>query len=306
MGVCSPQVVDLDNDGYLDLIFGEGNNNNLNHYSQKSDGTLHFKGNLINTPIDAWKEVSTSFADMDNDGDFDFIFGSSATWAGGAKLYYFENRGDKNNFSYSNPIEIASGSIVQSAKVTIIDIDGDNLRDIVYSSGFPAKLYFIKNNGSIDNPTFSSNITILKMIDGSEITANTHPINIYTNLKPTFRVSTCDWNHDSIPDLMFGRSIPVVFYGSKGSTTTSSNNIFKNRNITASINRNVISLNSYNTNIDNSNIFIINSKGQTLNNFKLIKNNSNFLNIIIPFNGHYLLNLKNKDIDYTLPITVFK
>lgn len=151
----NPTFVDIDNDGDLDLIYGS------------ADGELYFYRNIGNKnspkfireqqlfePIRiSGGAASVSFADFDNDGDFDLLSGD---YLGG--FQYFKNEGSKFRPIFKKDNKILSGLRVTSFSTPIfVDIDNDGDYDIV-SGALDGKVYCFINNKS----TFVENQNIFK------------------------------------------------------------------------------------------------------------------------------------------------
>jgi len=155
-----PAFVDIDNDGDLDLYCGIGES----FISGPTAGiTMSFKNTgtalqpqfTLNSSFvagipDLGLNSYPAFADLDNDGDFDLLFGRDQ-----GSLVYYKNTGTKQNPIWTNNSELFSG--IESATywknpvLTDLDYDGDF--DLVYgtSSGV---LFVYKNIGSVSSPTF--------------------------------------------------------------------------------------------------------------------------------------------------------
>lgn len=285
--------MDINGDGRKDLIFGEGNNNKLNYYRRKADGTLHFEGDLISLPSEVNKEASAAFADMDRDGDLDLILGSKATWKGGARLFYFENTGNKSSYTFNNPVVIGKEAIVDGAKIAIIDINNDDVLDIVYTYGYDEKCMCILNSGTKTKPKFTTSPTLFKLKNGSEISAYTDPISANTNLKPTFRVSSGDWNGDGAMDLIFGRSVPVVLYGPKDSVFVKKEVQFHKSKIIIKNNKSELIISNLNRSIISSKIKIVDLKGSVIKSIPVCNKSAIAVDIRELSSGIYLIQIYN-------------
>ncbi len=105
-------VLDIDNDGDLDIMSGTDL-----LLRQVENG---FEANLAYCAI-IGSDDNICFEDVDQDGLIDVVGGvNSIRWA--------PNQG---NASFSNPIDILSSSYINS--LLFFDLDGDGLRDLIYS-----------------------------------------------------------------------------------------------------------------------------------------------------------------------------
>lgn len=155
----NPTFADIDNDGDYDLIYGS------------ADGELYFYRNTGTSKKPSFKlesqlfepirisggSASVSFADFDNDGDFDLLSGD---YLGG--FQYFENKGSKTRPSFKKNNRVLNSLRVPAFSTPIfIDINNDGLLDII-SGALDGKIYcFIKSaNGFIENHNLLKNIRV--------------------------------------------------------------------------------------------------------------------------------------------------
>lgn len=195
----NPDFCDLDGDGDFDLIYGQ------------SSGRLYFYKNIGNPTNPSFQYDPTyfmiikldgnastcSFADFDNDGDFDFI---SGIWTG--TFQYFRNIGNRFNpvfqKSTSSFTSINPGSY---SSPVFVDIDKDGDFDIVSGTLGGRVFCYINNGGS-----FVQNTTIFSQINVGGFSI------------PTF----ADIDNDGDEDLLVGseQAINIKFYRNAG------NNVF--------------------------------------------------------------------------------
>ena len=162
----NPAFVDVDADGLLDLIVGNGsfvlpdNNRDSRLFYYKNIGTatvpkyrlensdwLNFKA-LSN--IDVYN-FSPTFGDVDGDGDLDLFVGEQS-----GTIFFVENKGGIGKpLSMGVPQPewkgIAAGS---NCKPTIVDLNRDGLLDVVTGSRNGLLRYF-KNVGTKTQPNFN-------------------------------------------------------------------------------------------------------------------------------------------------------
>ncbi|MFH1255985.1 MAG: VCBS repeat-containing protein [Candidatus Diapherotrites archaeon] len=135
----SPSFVDIDNDNNFDLAIG------------LSDGTIAFLRNTGTPSAPSWSQVSgvmpsqdfgsnaaPTFADLDEDGDFDLIVGEST-----GRLYLVRNIGSASSPSWetvslSNYLAQSDGATIDvgtRAAPFLVDLDADSYRDLVIGAG---------------------------------------------------------------------------------------------------------------------------------------------------------------------------
>ena len=166
-------LVDIDNDNDLDIFTGGApaliqfrrNTGTVNNpFFELQIDTLH---DNLNNPIFSEFGCNPVFADIDADGDYDLLSGSSV-----GKVTYFENIGNNQNFNYKfitnfwQNILIIGGvlkpTLHGASSLDFADIDADGDYDLFWGDFFGRSIYFIQNNGTattavMDTPyTFST------------------------------------------------------------------------------------------------------------------------------------------------------
>lgn len=152
-----PTFVDLDNDGDMDLLSGE---NYGNYYYFENTGTASSPAfaSPITNPFGLTgysNHSSPTFADLDNDGDFDLIAGF---FTGSFK--YYENTGTATTPAFASGITNPFGLIDIGArsKATFIDLDFDGDMDLMCGE-FGGSFMYFQNTGSETLPTFAAPLT---------------------------------------------------------------------------------------------------------------------------------------------------
>ncbi|MTI20336.1 T9SS type A sorting domain-containing protein, partial [Fulvivirga sp. RKSG066] len=128
--------IDINNDSWIDLFVAGYFDNNSVYMNDKS-------GNLIkqsdNTLSDLnYPSVGSSWADYDNDGDFDVLVTNNVN----ERDEFYENDGDGNFTSVSNAI---TNAIVQGSSSAWLDFDNDGWEDVIIVTGNSKVLF--RNTG---------------------------------------------------------------------------------------------------------------------------------------------------------------
>jgi hypothetical protein len=152
-----PTFCDLDVDGDLDLIYGTDDGN---LYFYQNTGTIsnpQFQYNATYFPVIKVNGSSTvSFADFDNDGDYDLLSGSTLD-----KMQYLRNDGTPAKSKFvKTTAPFSSLNPGFRCSPVFVDIDKDNDFDIV-SGADNGMIYCYINNGS----SFSVNTSYFGSID---------------------------------------------------------------------------------------------------------------------------------------------
>jgi hypothetical protein len=122
-------LVDLDNDGDLDLV--AGNYEQVNRYYLNNGTLTPFSGIANGAPVAAFTGTTRAIAvaDMDNDGDMDVVEGN---YAQATRLYRNDGNGDSDNNPFTGLVD---GQSITAAAFTygiaLGDMDGDGDVDVV-------------------------------------------------------------------------------------------------------------------------------------------------------------------------------
>ncbi|KAH8049652.1 hypothetical protein JL720_15559 [Aureococcus anophagefferens] len=197
----TPALVDLDRDGDLDLVVGE------------EDGTLYYYENVGSAAspsyaavtgsaspfdgIDVGYRRSPAFADLDGDGDLDFVVGADD---GG--VHYFENVGSAASPSYVAVTGSASPfdgiDVDDDSRPVLIDLDGDGDLDLVVGEPF-GTLSYHENVGSVASPSYAAVTGSASPFDGIEVGYDSTP-------------ALVDLDGDGDLDLVVGEEDGVLLY----------------------------------------------------------------------------------------------
>ena len=153
-----PDLIDIDNDGDLDMFVGEWNGKIkfFENIGNPEDFNFNYIGDLeayndqgLYSIIDLSGRSGPRFVDIDNDDDFDLFVGTVD-----GLIAYYQNIGNAENFSFSFETNSFSQINVQSnAKLDFLDIDLDNDFDLLVGSA-NNNLTLYKNIGSNYDPNF--------------------------------------------------------------------------------------------------------------------------------------------------------
>ncbi len=162
-----PALVDLDNDGDLDVLTA-GYYGSFNYYENQGTQTNPSYGPIQIEPfgLDSINGILAypTFADMDNDGDLD-LFTSGEYYQYGSILY-FENTGSATNPAFASPVTNpfgfqGSGNNVYVSFPEAADLDGDGDIDLligVYDEYYAKMFVYFENTGTPSNPVFGTGL----------------------------------------------------------------------------------------------------------------------------------------------------
>lgn len=209
----APEFVDIDADGDIDCFIGE-RTGNYNYYENTGTSSVPtftlrtgasnpLNGFTVSGPGGTENNSNMSFADLDNDNDFDLIGGE-----GNGLFHYYENTGTvfaasfTERFGASNPMngeDVGQGSIP-----AFIDLDSDGDWDLIVGA-FAGDLSYFENTGTAASATFTERTGASNPFNG---------VDVGFAASPTFKDLTGDDNADA----MIGEGIGVFNYYTGSST----------------------------------------------------------------------------------------
>ncbi|MFA4853555.1 MAG: FG-GAP-like repeat-containing protein [Bacteroidales bacterium] len=134
-GATSVFAIDLDGDGFIDILSASGLDDKIAWY--KNDGQQNFTAHVISNHTDYAYCVYA--IDLDGDKDIDVLSASDQDH----KIAWYENDGQQNFTAH-----VISNNANGANKVFAIDLDGDEDIDVLSSSWYDDKVAWYENDGS--------------------------------------------------------------------------------------------------------------------------------------------------------------
>ncbi|MFH1073178.1 MAG: VCBS repeat-containing protein [Nanoarchaeota archaeon] len=202
-GYCNGELVDIDNDGDLDVV---GGNYYYGPRFWENVGNSQVYSFLVRQTLvsDYGDSHDTTMGDFDNDGDLDMMIGYSD-----GRVMYFKNVGTAQTPSFTTVYRGDDGSYYLTdlgdyARVGAVDINNDGLMDLSFTeTNGPNEQYFLRNKGVLADPVQKARDTTW-VSDGIVLT---NPAN-YNNNKP----SAADVDGDGDIDLVVGDEYERLLY----------------------------------------------------------------------------------------------
>lgn len=136
-GVYSMDMIDIDNDGDLDIVGLHGPYNDCKLMWNENDGSNNF---LTPVLIDETTSGLVYTLDIDLDGDDDILMSNYTD----DFIAWYENQG---NGDFSEPIQITD-NVNGPTDLIMTDLDGDAIDDLISISGFDNKVAWYKTDGT--------------------------------------------------------------------------------------------------------------------------------------------------------------
>ncbi|MCX6641120.1 MAG: T9SS type A sorting domain-containing protein [bacterium] len=152
-----PRLIDIDSDGDLDLLIGNGDGNIW--YYQNIGNSVNYNFQLVTTQfegIDVSSFATPTAADIDGDSDYELFIGLDANQDPDAPrgcLFYERNNGTPSFYNFEHiTAEYLTMDEGYYCQGEFVDIDADNDYDMLLASG--QNMSFFENIGTSTEPYF--------------------------------------------------------------------------------------------------------------------------------------------------------
>lgn len=207
----SPLLVDVDGDGRLDLLVGNGGQRR----GSRTFSSLAYLRNTGTNTVPSFQLITTDYLnlstlnrlnltpyvlDYNNDGRLDLLLFSTNGNQSLAEIYVYLNNnpsGQPWNLELQNPIVVRGGFFPYDSHA-FIDINGDGLVDMLVGDYFGRVRYY-QNTGSVSAPNWVQQSTTFAGIED--------------RFRGITKICITDLNGDSQPDLLTGDDLGGIrFY----------------------------------------------------------------------------------------------
>lgn len=214
----TPVLVDIDNDGDLDLFAGSPDGSISFFENTGSESSAEFtEVTGVANPLDGVSVLSQSaptFIDIDGDGDFDVFIGDNT-----GQISSLENTGTAGNASFTartgtdNPFN--GVDIGNLSTPVFADIDGDGDADAIIGESFDPSsnggLNFFENQDTDNNPT--PTITVLPVNDLPTVNNLPGDVTVIENLTSNLVLSNVIFNDVDNDQLTVTLTVNLGIFG---------------------------------------------------------------------------------------------
>jgi hypothetical protein len=180
-----PAFVDIDADGDQDLFVGSMNGTIHQFENVGTSNNAVFADEAITAQlfsgVDVGSDSAPTFADLDNDGDFDAVLGHFATG-----VVYYENTGVPSAAQFTlrtganDPFDAAQDFLGSRTSPTLTDVNGDGKVDLVSGTSF-GTLQYCENTGTATVPAFTYREDLDDPFDGIDAGSDSAPFAVDRN-----------------------------------------------------------------------------------------------------------------------------
>jgi len=147
-----PAFVDIDADGDYDLFIGEQFGVSFAYENTGSASSPNWTAKPCWNLADLDMGSKPTFADLDNDGDYDVLIGEGPTGA----TYAYENTGSASSPNWTtkpcwNPPTLPA----MGAKPALADLDADGDYDLLIYQAFSGDPFTYENDGGVSSPNWT-------------------------------------------------------------------------------------------------------------------------------------------------------
>ena len=163
----APELIDLDNDGDLDMVIGAGDGTLRYFQNTGTAGSPSFTeltgGSNPFNGLDVGQDAILDFGDLDGDGDQDVLIGGDD-----GNFTYVENTGSASSPGFassgtSNPFGLSD--LGEDATVALADVDGDGDLDLVAGKGDGTINYYENTSSPVSTSTATSHTITVQATD---------------------------------------------------------------------------------------------------------------------------------------------
>ncbi|MEM8525155.1 MAG: T9SS type A sorting domain-containing protein [Bacteroidota bacterium] len=208
--IAAPDLVDIDDDGDLDLVVGEYDGT-LKYYENVGDATApDFKEQVYSrfSDIQTQNYALPNVVDIDDDGDFDLLISQYFNFYG--TIAYYENKPACLPENVDGLVECGVANplsdvfVLGSAAPDFADVDGDGDFDAVVGNA-TGEINIYENRGTATSPKFRKRVPLDNPFS-----------NLFLDAKPDL----VDFDNDGDFDLVVGqRGGPINYYENKSNDT---------------------------------------------------------------------------------------
>ncbi len=175
-GRSAPAFADIDADGDVDMLLGSDDGPSMGFY--ENDGNNNFTlNNSFIAGITTGSYLFPTFTDLDNDGDYDLVFGKLF-----GTISFYKNTGTPSVPEWTADSETFAGiKVKQSAFTDFADMDNDGLKDMIIGE-YDGNFTYYKNLSALTSVASDTKL----IVSDFELHQNyPNPFNPVTKIKFT-------------------------------------------------------------------------------------------------------------------------